>query len=53
MTVKLNEDPPDVNVGVPEMTPVEVFIVMPPGRDPLVTLNAKGAKPPVTASGYE
>ena len=40
-------------VGVPLITPVEMFNVSPPGRLPEATANMYGEAPPVTVIGDE
>jgi hypothetical protein len=40
-------------VGVPLISPVEVFKVRPVGKEPLVIAHVNGAVPPVAASVFE
>ncbi len=45
----VNENCP-VADGVPEITPVELLSVSPPGKEPAVTDHVSGATPPVAAT---
>lgn len=45
VTFAVNEEVPDA-VGVPEMTPVEVFRASPAGSEPLLVLQVYGELPP-------
>ena len=49
VAVTENEETPGV-VGVPEISPVEVFKLSPAGNDPLASANVYGPVPPLAAS---